>query len=129
MSVKGEDVSSKKYRRKERQGRRPFVVALINADADGYMFYNNFIIKGAKGGEDAADALLARLVGQPNKVDILVKAFANVSGLGAALKRGGKAFATSFSSHQAFFDFINVRAGKEWVDFKVRNTILVTLYS
>lgn len=64
-----------------------------------------------------------------------MKAFANVSGLGAALERGGRlkdanqlrAFATGFSSRQAFFDFVDVGAGKERADFKVRGEILIFL--
>ena len=91
--------------------------------------------KGAKGGKDAADALLAELqqyvresTGETNRVDILVRAFANVGGLGAALVRDGRlthvdqlrAFATGFSSRQAFFDFVDVGAGKERADLKVR---------
>ncbi|KAL2272209.1 hypothetical protein FJTKL_07373 [Diaporthe vaccinii] len=46
---------------KHRQRRRPFVVALIDADTDDYVFLDNFIKDGAKGGEAAADALLAAL--------------------------------------------------------------------
>ncbi len=98
-------------------------------------FSNNFITKGAKGGEEAADALLAALqqyvrglVGEPTGMDILVRAFANVSGLGAVLERTGKlneasqlrAFATGFSSRQAFFEFVDIGSGKERADFKVR---------
>ncbi|EWY80022.1 hypothetical protein FOYG_16820 [Fusarium oxysporum NRRL 32931] len=123
---------------KERQGRRPFVVALIDADADGYVFHDNFITSGAKGGKEAADALLAALqqyvrevTGEPSRMDILVRAFANVSGLGAALERDGRlrdagqlrAFASGFSSRQAFFDFVDVGPGKERADLKVREGI------
>uniref|UniRef100_A0A0D2Y836 DUF7923 domain-containing protein n=1 Tax=Fusarium oxysporum (strain Fo5176) TaxID=660025 RepID=A0A0D2Y836_FUSOF len=101
---------------KERQGRRP----------------------GAKGGKEAADALLAALqqyvrkvTGEPSRMDILVRAFANVSGLGAALERDGRlrdagqlrAFASGFSSRQAFFDFVDVGPGKERADLKVREGI------
>lgn len=61
-------------------------------------------------------------------MDILVKAFANVSGLGGALERDGRlkdvgqfrAFATGFSNRQAFFDIVDVGPGKERADFKIR---------
>jgi hypothetical protein len=61
-------------------------------------------------------------------MDILVRAFANVGGLGAALVRDGRlsdagqlrAFATGFSRRQAFFDFVDVGAGKERADLKVQ---------
>ncbi|KAH8598631.1 hypothetical protein B0O99DRAFT_684021 [Bisporella sp. PMI_857] len=122
----------------ERQGRRPFIVALIDADADCYVFHDQFIARGEKGGEDAADALLAALqqfvrglAGEPNEMDIMVRAFANLSGLGAALRRDGRlrdkdelrAFATGFSSRQAFFDFVDIGPGKERADLKVRESI------
>ncbi|KAH7111385.1 hypothetical protein EDB81DRAFT_830063 [Dactylonectria macrodidyma] len=82
---------------KQRQKRRPFVVALIDADADCYVFHDSFITRGVKGGEDAADTLLVALQQYVRKVtcesdgmDILVRAFANVSGLSAALQRSGR---------------------------------------
>lgn len=70
-------------------------------------------------------------------MDILVRAFANVSGLGAALERDGRlkeagqlrAFATGFSTRQAFFDFVDVGAGKERADFKVRGETLFSIFS
>lgn len=123
---------------KERQERRPFVVALIDADADGYVFHDNFITKGEKGGEDAADTLLATLqkymqevTGASNGMDILVKAFANVSGLGSALERDGRLqnasqlreFATGFSNRRAFFDFVDVGTGKERADLKIQENV------
>jgi hypothetical protein len=98
-------------------------------------FHDSFITRGRKGGEDAADALLAALqqyvrgvTSEPSGMDILVRAFANVSGLGAALERDGRlkdagqlrAFATGFSRRQAFFDFVDVGAGRERADLKVR---------
>jgi hypothetical protein len=92
------------------------------------------------GGEEAADTLLAALqpyvrsvTGEANGMDILVRAFANVNGLGAALVRDGRledagqlrAFATGFSRRQVFFDFVDVGAGKERADFKVQGKMLI----
>jgi hypothetical protein len=65
---------------------------------------------------------------EPDEVDIVVRAFANVSGLSAALERDGRLksasqvreFAAGFSSRQAFFDFVDVGPGKERADLKVR---------
>lgn len=93
---------------------------------------------GRKGGEDAADALLAELqgymrelTGVPNTMDILVRAFANISGLGRTLVRDGRlqdinhlrAFATGFSNRQVFFDFVDVGSGKERADYKIQGKI------
>lgn len=66
-------------------------------------------------------------------MDILVKAFANLGGLGVALQRSRrlsdkdqlKAFAAGFSSRQAFFDFVDVGPGKERADLKVRGKHIV----
>ena len=63
-----------------------------------------------------------------DKLDILVKAFANLEGLAIALVRDGRlkdvsqlrAFVTGFSSRRAFFDFVDVGAGKERADHKIR---------
>ena len=63
-----------------------------------------------------------------NGMDILIRAFANVSGLSEALERGGRvndtsqlrAFATGFSNRQAFFDFVDIGSGKERTDRKIK---------
>jgi hypothetical protein len=89
-----------------------------------------------KGGEDAADALLVAMqqyirgvANEPtNGMEILVRVFANLSGLGGMLQRDGRLtetsqlreFASGFSGRQAFFDFVDVGAGKERADLKVR---------
>lgn len=126
------------FEMKEREstsGRRPFAVVLIDADADGYIFQDRFITKAMKGGEHAADELLARareylrgIMNDSEKLDILVKAFANLEGLAFALVRDGRlkdagqlrAFVTGFSSRLAFFDFVDVGVGKERADHKIR---------
>ncbi|OCL02108.1 hypothetical protein AOQ84DRAFT_424365, partial [Glonium stellatum] len=117
---------------------RPFAVVLIDADADGYIFQDRFITKAMKGGEQAADELLARtreylrgIVNDSEKLDILVKAFANLEGLAMALVRDGRlkdagqlrAFVTGFSSRLAFFDFVDVGVGKERADHKIRECL------
>ncbi|KAK1240176.1 hypothetical protein MKX08_007618 [Trichoderma sp. CBMAI-0020] len=123
---------------KKRQEKRPFMVVLIDADADGYVFRDSYITMGEKGGEEAADALLAdlqvymrELTGVPNNLDIVVRAFANISGLGRTLVRDGRlqdinhlrAFATGFSNRQVFFDFVDVGSGKERADYKIQENI------
>ncbi|KAK4065961.1 uncharacterized protein Triagg1_8270 [Trichoderma aggressivum f. europaeum] len=123
---------------RDRQERRPFMVALIDADADGYVFRDGYLTRGEKGGEDAADALLTALqqymrglTGLPNNMDILVRAFANVGGLGKALVRDRRlqdidqlrAFATGFSNRQVFFDFVDVGTGKERADYKIQECV------
>lgn len=105
---------------------------------------------GEKGGEHAADALLSELQRYVNEVvgvsvgmDIMVRAFANVGGLGAALERAGRlkdssqlrSFFAGFSNRQPFFDFVDIGSGKERADSKIRgeqpllfNHFLLTLH-
>jgi hypothetical protein len=66
-------------------------------------------------------------------MDILVRAFANVSGLGASLVRDGRlkdvdqlrAFTIGFSRRQSGFDFVDVGTGKERADFKIQGKTLI----
>jgi hypothetical protein len=69
-------------------------------------------------------------------MDILVRAFANLNGLGTALRRDKRlrdkdelrSFATGFSSRQAFFEFVDIGLGKERADLKVRGNIPFDCY-
>ncbi|KAH7036047.1 uncharacterized protein B0I36DRAFT_98658 [Microdochium trichocladiopsis] len=119
----------------ETRGRRPFVVALIDADTECYFFKDEFLSQGLAGGELAADALHTALrqfvqdiPSVPGNVDIIVKAFAKMSGLGPVLQQAGKvrtqeqlrAFAAGFSRRKPFFDFIDVGPMKEGADNKLK---------
>ncbi|KZL68743.1 ccch zinc finger protein [Colletotrichum incanum] len=123
---------------RERQSRSPFVVALIDADADEYIFRDDFIKKGEDGGKIAADSLLAALQSHINQLyggfihmDFVVRAFANVSGLEMALKRDSRLqncsqlrdFVTGFNNGGSLFDFVDVGPGKERADTKIRGEI------
>ena len=63
-----------------------------------------------------------------DNTDILVRAYANIKGLGKALHRGGKmrenanlaSFAHGFTQRQGLFDFVDVGSGKEGADEKIR---------
>ncbi|KAI9158178.1 Thiol-specific monooxygenase [Paramyrothecium foliicola] len=120
---------------KEEQEKRPFAVVLVDADADGYVFQDKYLVKGEAGGQEAADAFylglrryLREINGLSENVVILVKAFANVGGLGASLVRDGRlqdvsqlqAFFRGFTSRKAFFELTDVGAGKERADNKIR---------
>lgn len=98
-------------------------------------FRDSYIAMGEKGGQHAADALLIELQRYVNDVidastgmDIVVRAFANVDGLGRALERAGRlkdssqlrSFFAGFSNRRPFFDFVDVGPGKERADLKIR---------
>lgn len=100
-----------------------------------YQFHDRFITRGEEGGRDAADALSAAMLQYvreslklPDKVDVVVKAFANVAGLGNTLEKNGKLgnvnemrqFAAEFSNRRPFFDFVDVGYGKDRADVKVQ---------
>ncbi|KAM5528683.1 hypothetical protein FOXYSP1_19164 [Fusarium oxysporum f. sp. phaseoli] len=121
--------------------RRPFVVVLIDADADGYTFQDKFIKAASAGGEKAADELLTvtreylqTILDDSERLDVVVKAFARLDGLGSKLAREGRirdiaqlrAFCAGFSSRLPLFDFIDVGSGKERADNKIRGTVQST---
>ncbi|KAK7909141.1 hypothetical protein PG985_015019 [Apiospora marii] len=121
-----------------KQERRPFIAVLIDADADVYVFDEELLKKGEKGGVESADALLAAVQSYVKETlrlsaeaDIVVRAFANLTGLREALQRRGtpcdlsqlRAFVSGFNNRQALFDFVDVGCGKERADSKIRENI------
>lgn len=115
--------------------RRSFAVVLIDADADGYTFQDRFIKGASAGGEGAAEELftatrkyLRTILDDSERLDVVVKAFAHLDGLGSKLARDGRvrdmaqlrAFFAGFSSRLPLFDFIDVGSGKERADNKIR---------
>ncbi|KAL8956149.1 MAG: hypothetical protein Q9193_006243, partial [Seirophora villosa] len=117
------------------QNRKSFVLVLIDADGDGYVFRDNFLNKNEEGGREAADELLVQVhkhVGDlgldVNKTDVVVRAYANLRGLSKFCARDGLMnatadvglFANGFTKRQPLFDFVDVGLGKERADNKVR---------
>jgi len=101
---------------------------LIEADPDGFMFLDKYTTKGAKGGEALADELSARLrdyfrplYDDADKLDILVRVYANLEGMANSMVREGKvrnlgqlrAFATGFCAKVPGFDWTDVGIGRE----------------
>ncbi|KAI4272091.1 MAG: hypothetical protein LQ337_005551 [Flavoplaca oasis] len=114
---------------------RPFVVVLIDADADVYMFRAQFLNKKEEGGQKAADELLHRIKAHLESLDmdisytdIVVRAYASFGGLARAcvIKAGMKEtasfgrFANGFNGRGALFDFVDVGCGKERADHKIK---------
>jgi len=111
---------------------------IIEADADGYTFQDRFIAAASNGGEQAADELLARtqeylrsIIDDSDRLEVVVRAFGNLNGLGSRLAREGRirdtgqlrAFFAGFSSRLPLFDFVDVGSGKERADNKTRGKI------
>ncbi|KAK5049917.1 hypothetical protein LTR84_004036 [Exophiala bonariae] len=112
--------------------KRSFVVVVIDADGDPYMFHPTLL---EQGGEFAADELQKKvreyLRTFPEDSDdfvIIVKAFAGLDKLVSTLTANGRIrsesqlrhFVANFNKRSTFFDFIDVGYGKERADQKVR---------
>ncbi|KAL8946065.1 MAG: hypothetical protein Q9222_007490 [Ikaeria aurantiellina] len=140
------DLESEKSTRRQLQSRirdeldplnnqRSFVVVLIDADGDGYIFREKFLNKNEEGGKLAADKMLEgvkqymkELGLDIDRTDVLVRAYANVKGLGKACINNKwmqpsadiTSFASGFTGRHPLFDFVNVGIGKERADHKIR---------
>jgi hypothetical protein len=129
------------------------VLVLIDADADIYLvshcmvcrcipltswcvqFHERYLRRGEKGGEEAADDLMAKVreyvssyVTDSQNIRVMVKCYANLTGLAQAyMKRSKKTAANNFNQlvvgftrRYDLFDFVDVGAGKEETDSKIR---------
>ncbi|KAF2872767.1 hypothetical protein BDV95DRAFT_397631 [Massariosphaeria phaeospora] len=112
----------------QRQARRPFVILLVDADADGFLFQDKYLTRRASGGENLADELLVRMreylrpmFEDADTLDIIVRIYSNLEGMANYLVRQDKvrnlgqlrAFSTGFCGRISSFDWIDVGVGKE----------------
>ncbi|USP76674.1 hypothetical protein yc1106_03948 [Curvularia clavata] len=112
----------------QQQAKRPFVLVLIDADADGFLFQDKYITRKAQGGESLADELnlrireyLRELFEDADSLDIVVRVYANLEGMANYLVRLEKvrnlgqlrAFSTGFCGRITSFDWIDTGVGKE----------------
>jgi len=110
-----------------------FVLVLIDADHDGYTFSDDYITRGADGGQSAArelqkgvqTQLLAR--GVDENVLVVVRAFANTEAVTRILGESGvhepKTKMTRFIqgfNQIKFCDFVSVGSGKDRADEKIK---------
>ncbi|KAI6903895.1 hypothetical protein KC318_g7840 [Hortaea werneckii] len=114
------------------QERDPFVMVLV--DGDGYVFNDDFIRRGAEGGQKAAQSLKdninrsLRWKGLEG-CQIMVRVYANLVGLSKSLAKAGLAgkekrslatFAASFTQSNDLFDFVDAGESEESANFKIR---------
>lgn len=112
----------------QKQARRPFVLVLVDADAEGFLFHDKYLTKRAQGGEALADELLGRvreylrpLYEDADALDILVRIYSNLEGMANFLVREGRvrnlgqlrAFSTGLCGRIPSFDWIDTGVGKE----------------
>ena len=101
-------------------------------------FREKFLNKDDGGGKDAADELHSRIKDYLKKLKldvdntkIVVRAYADVKNLQATCVKHGKMkmgsslrlFAQSFNQRQGLFDFVDIGAGKEEADNKIRGML------
>ncbi|GAB1735524.1 hypothetical protein NU219Hw_g4103t1 [Hortaea werneckii] len=112
--------------------RDPFVMVLV--DGDGYVFNDDFVSRGAEGGQKAAQLLKdninrsLRWKGLEG-CQIMVRVYANLVGLSKSLAKAGLAgkekrslatFAASFTQSNDLFDFVDAGESEESANFKIR---------
>ncbi|KAI6906336.1 hypothetical protein KC318_g1884 [Hortaea werneckii] len=112
--------------------RDPFVMVLV--DGDGYVFNDDFISRGAEGGQKAAQSLKdsinrsLRWKGLEG-CQIMVRVYANLVALSKSLAKAGLAgkekrslatFAASFTQSNDLFDFVDAGESEESANFKIR---------
>ncbi|KAL9576047.1 MAG: hypothetical protein Q9212_007432 [Teloschistes hypoglaucus] len=133
------DLESERNERRRLQNR-------INDELEPLNFRDVYLNKGEDGGKWAADALLGEIktylkqLGLPagSNTDVVVRAYANLRGLGRACMKYGwmdaastgtttgtttglQQFASGFTGRQPLFDFVDVGDGKEKADQKIKD--------
>ncbi|KAL8785596.1 MAG: hypothetical protein Q9213_003250, partial [Squamulea squamosa] len=123
-------------RLKSRITQGQFVVVLI--DADGYKFLSQYLqADDERGGKLVSDELFTAVkthlsieLGETNNCEVFVRAYANLTDLGAACQREQRTddadlgrFVRGFNSRRPFFDFVDVGPGKERAEQKIRGLL------
>lgn len=113
-----------------------FVLVLIDADHDGYTFNDDYITRGADGGQSAARELQKDIQTQlhargiDENVLIVVRAFANTEAVSKTLGESGfrdptvkmARFIQGFNQVK-FCDFVSVGSGKDRADEKIKGNL------
>jgi len=118
-----------------------FVLVLIDADADIYLFHEQYLSRGVQGGQSAADKFMEKVrehlaslvpeIEDVKSIPVMVKAYANLSGLAQACVRDGRLnsvgditqFWIGFTRRYPLIDFVDVGSGKEESDNKLREVL------
>ncbi|KFH44051.1 hypothetical protein ACRE_051510 [Hapsidospora chrysogenum ATCC 11550] len=129
-----------RYKKMAKGGERnPFVVVLI--DGDGYVFDDDLVTHGDEGGSKAAQLLHRGIRASLQRkglehCQIIVRIYANVTGLSKALHKAGlvgnekrslAGFIAGFNRSYGLSDFVDAGELKENADFKLR--ALLNLYA
>ncbi|KFY99451.1 hypothetical protein V500_01372 [Pseudogymnoascus sp. VKM F-4518 (FW-2643)] len=118
--------------------RSAFVLVLVDADTDGYVFDDKYLLRGTDGGREAAVALkleLQRELRQTSpdvaELPFILKLYANVDKLGGAMFRNGmheasnllRDFCRGFCQTGGLSEFIDVGDGKDRADHQIKGVL------
>ncbi|EPE33630.1 hypothetical protein GLAREA_06643 [Glarea lozoyensis ATCC 20868] len=130
---------------KEAMEKSRYVLVLIDADADFYLFDKKFLSRRISGGLEAADAFekitreylktLGASISDPEKVHIKVKAYANLEGqsrfcLTSRLVNSlddVSQFWIGFTRRFPTFEFMDIGSGREEVDHRLRKVLSLNI--
>ncbi|OBT40544.1 hypothetical protein VE00_08996 [Pseudogymnoascus sp. WSF 3629] len=118
--------------------RSAFVLVLIDADPDGYVFDDKYLLRGTNGGREAALVLKSELQRElrqtsPNVAELpfILKLYANVDKLREAMFRHGieeasnllRDFCRGFCQTGGLSEFIDVGDGKDRADHQIKGVL------
>lgn len=118
--------------------RSAFVLVLIDADPDGYVFDDKYLLRGTNGGREAALVLKSELQRElrqtsPNVAELpfILKLYANVDKLGEAMYKHGmqeasnllRDFCRGFCQTGGLSEFIDVGDGKDRADHQIKGVL------
>ena len=119
----------------------PFAMVLV--DGDGYVFPDDLLRQGVRGGEEAAQRLLDEVQNYlqnhkgAKQWRIIVRVFVNLDGLAKKCQSLDivnhtnvvREFYIGFAQNQPPFDVVDVGYGKERADHKIRGELVQSLHS
>ncbi|TVY75681.1 hypothetical protein LSUE1_G008671 [Lachnellula suecica] len=97
---------------------------MVLIDGDGMIFNEDLIHQEIEGGKQAAKVLRNSVLEYcsefTDKIEVMAKVCANITGLSKAMRRAGSLANPGFPQGKASFDFIDVGRGKERADSKIK---------
>ncbi|KAH7337703.1 hypothetical protein B0J17DRAFT_615538 [Rhizoctonia solani] len=131
IAVLKKELADLKQAKSESGAANPLLLCLI--DGDGCIFNERLLTQGVEGGREAASTLRQHIAGHHGgNTDILVHVFFNREGLGSTVKKYlgitsvvFSAFINGFNTASPLMSMLDVGAGKEAADAKIRELMRI----
>ncbi|KAL5379282.1 hypothetical protein DPSP01_008555 [Paraphaeosphaeria sporulosa] len=138
LGRENEQLKSKFEELQRSVNRSAFVLVLIDADTDSYVFEDKYLLRGTDGGREAALALKSELQRELRKespavaeLPFLLKLYANVDKLGDVMSRCGmyeasnrlRDFCRGFCQTGGLSEFIDVGDGDDRADHQIKGVL------